>query len=133
MADEKRYVLPTITQGRQEESYFVESVKQVVTKFTVGDSLFEVAVGRADDTYIDLDIVYTADPNKFLLFENLQQSYPNRSLRAMSPLAEGADQLVAEVALELGIERGRNGGNCDSGYSCAYSTNISWKQSSMIS
>ena len=38
------------------------------------------------------------------LFENLQQSYPHRSLHAMSPLAEGADQLVAEVALELGIE-----------------------------
>lgn len=30
-------------------------------------------------------------------------------------------------SLELGIDRGRNGGNCDSGYSCAYSTNISWK------
>jgi hypothetical protein len=30
-------------------------------------------------------------------------------------------------SLELGIERGRNAGNCDSGYSCAYSTNISWK------
>jgi len=38
------------------------------------------------------------------LFENLQQRYPDRSLRAMSPLAEGADQLVAEVAIELGIE-----------------------------
>jgi len=30
-------------------------------------------------------------------------------------------------SLELGIERGRNAGNCDSGYSCAYSGNISWK------
>ncbi len=30
-------------------------------------------------------------------------------------------------SLELGIERGRNSGNCDSGYSCAYSANISWK------
>lgn len=30
-------------------------------------------------------------------------------------------------SLELGIERGRNAGNCDSGYSCAYSTNVSWK------
>ena len=38
------------------------------------------------------------------LLENLQQSYPDRRLTVMSPLAEGADQLVAEVALELGIE-----------------------------
>ena len=30
-------------------------------------------------------------------------------------------------SLELGIERGRNSGNCDSGYSCAYSANVSWK------
>jgi hypothetical protein len=30
-------------------------------------------------------------------------------------------------SFELGIDRGRNAGNCDSGYSCAYSSNISWK------
>jgi hypothetical protein len=29
-------------------------------------------------------------------------------------------------SLELGCERGRGAGNCDSGYSCAYSSNISW-------
>jgi hypothetical protein len=33
-------------------------------------------------------------------------------------------------SLELGIERGLNSGNCDSGYSCAYSSNISWKAES---
>ncbi len=29
-------------------------------------------------------------------------------------------------SLELGCDGGRNSGNCDSGYSCAYSNNISW-------
>lgn len=29
-------------------------------------------------------------------------------------------------SIELGCEQGRNAGNCDSGYSCAYSNNISW-------
>ena len=29
-------------------------------------------------------------------------------------------------SLELGCEQGRGAGNCDSGYSCAYSSNISW-------
>src|SRR5690606_21422065 len=29
--------------------------------------------------------------------------------------------------LELGIERGQQAGNCDSGYSCAYSSNLSWR------
>jgi hypothetical protein len=30
-------------------------------------------------------------------------------------------------SLELGCERGGQAGNCDSGYSCAYSSNISWR------
>ncbi|MDY3557293.1 DUF1552 domain-containing protein [Gemmata sp. JC717] len=46
-----------------------------------------------------------------------------------------ADQHVASVigdqtrfpSLELGIERGQQAGNCDSGYSCAYSSNLSWR------
>ena len=50
-------------------------------------------------------------------------------------LGISVDQAAAELigkqtrlaSLELGIERGRQGGNCDSGYSCAYSSNISWK------
>ncbi len=49
-----------------------------------------------------------------------------------------ADQHVATVigdatrfpSLELGIERGLNAGNCDSGYSCAYSANLSWRSES---
>ncbi|MFY8057637.1 MAG: DUF1552 domain-containing protein, partial [Planctomycetaceae bacterium] len=30
-------------------------------------------------------------------------------------------------SIELGIDRGRNAGSCDSGYACSYSSNISWK------
>lgn len=48
------------------------------------------------------------------------------------------DQLAAQAAghrtrfasLELGCEPGRSSGNCDSGYSCAYSSNISWSSES---
>jgi hypothetical protein len=29
-------------------------------------------------------------------------------------------------SIELGCEKGRNAGGCDSGYSCAYSNNVSW-------
>jgi hypothetical protein len=46
-----------------------------------------------------------------------------------------ADQVAAERvggatrfrSLELGCEPGRQAGNCDSGYSCAYSSNLSWR------
>ncbi len=53
-------------------------------------------------------------------------------------VGQSADQHVANVvgdftrfpSLELGIERGGNAGNCDSGYSCAYSHNLSWRSES---
>ena len=38
------------------------------------------------------------------LFVDLQDRYPNRKLRLLSPLAEGADRLVANIAVELGLE-----------------------------
>jgi hypothetical protein len=46
-----------------------------------------------------------------------------------------ADQVAAQkigfqtkfASLELGCERGAGAGDCDSGYSCAYSSNISWR------
>lgn len=49
-----------------------------------------------------------------------------------------ADQFVAAqvgqqtrfASLELGCDRSQLSGNCDSGYSCAYSYNISWKTES---
>jgi hypothetical protein len=31
------------------------------------------------------------------------------------------------ASLEVGCEQGRDAGNCDSGYSCAYSNNLSWR------
>jgi hypothetical protein len=37
-------------------------------------------------------------------FALLRQRFPDRPLRVLSPLAEGADRLVAEVALDLGLE-----------------------------
>jgi hypothetical protein len=38
------------------------------------------------------------------LFVDLQERFPARKLRLLSPLAEGADRLVANVAVELGME-----------------------------
>jgi hypothetical protein len=49
-------------------------------------------------------------------------------------LGPSADQIAAAVvggatrlrSLELGCERGKSSGQCDSGYACAYSSNVSW-------
>jgi hypothetical protein len=60
---------------------------------------------------------------------------PRKTGGANIKVGVSADQLCAArvgsltrfASLELGCEEGSQSGNCDSGYSCAYSNNISWK------
>ncbi len=64
----------------------------------------------------------------------LTGAQPLKSEGSQIRLGTSADQIAAEVlgkqtrfpSLELGLEPGRQGGKCDTGYSCAYSNNISW-------
>lgn len=44
--------------------------------------------------------------------------------------AQQIGKLTKFPSLELGCEPGRSAGGCDSGYSCAYSSNISWANES---
>ncbi len=61
--------------------------------------------------------------------------HPKKTAGADIKLGISADQVAANAigdrtryaSLELGIEPGRLAGNCDSGYSCAYSNSISWR------
>ncbi len=63
---------------------------------------------------------------------------PRKTHGADIRVGQSADQHAAGVlgeftrfpSLELGIERGGQSGNCDSGYSCAYSSNLSWRSES---
>jgi hypothetical protein len=56
-------------------------------------------------------------------------------------LGESIDQLIARSikpqtrlrSIELGIEPGRKDGRCDSGYSCIYMSNISWRSATQPS
>jgi hypothetical protein len=65
-------------------------------------------------------------------------SQPLKSEGAHMRVGVSADQVAASVvgretrfpSLELGLEPGRQAGKCDSGYSCAYSNNISWRNES---
>ncbi len=41
--------------------------------------------------------------------------------------ADAIGELTRLPSLELGTEAGRQAGRCDSGYSCAYQSNISWR------
>lgn len=68
----------------------------------------------------------------------LTASQPRKTAGADINLGISVDQVAANKfggetrlpSLELGIEGGRQAGSCDSGYSCAYSSNISWKSAS---
>jgi Protein of unknown function (DUF1552) len=60
---------------------------------------------------------------------------PRKTNGADIRAGQSADQWLANhvgehtkfSSLELGIEGGRQAGNCDSGYSCAYQSNFSWR------
>lgn len=45
-------------------------------------------------------------------------------------LADSYGRATRLPSIELGTEEGRQAGDCDSGYSCAYSNNISWRSES---
>jgi len=60
---------------------------------------------------------------------------PRKTNGADIRVGQSADQWIAAkmgehtrfASLEIGIEPGRSAGNCDSGYSCAYQSNFSWR------
>ena len=64
----------------------------------------------------------------------LTGSQPLKSEGSQIRVGTSADQVAAQAlgkqtrfpSIELGLEPGRQGGKCDTGYSCAYSNNISW-------
>lgn len=61
--------------------------------------------------------------------------HPVKTAGADIRVGVSIDQVIAQKvgaqtrlpSLELGLEAGRTAGSCDSGYSCAYSSTISWK------
>lgn len=65
----------------------------------------------------------------------LTSAHPKKTFGKDIQVGISVDQIVAQkigrqtryASLELGCEEGIQGGNCDNGYSCAYSNSISWR------
>jgi hypothetical protein len=65
--------------------------------------------------------------------------HPRKTAGADIQVGVSVDQVAAQAvggetrfaSLELGLEHGRLVGNCDSGYSCAYSNSVSWRTPSL--
>ena len=61
--------------------------------------------------------------------------HPKKTAGSDISVGISADQVAADAvggatkfrSLELGCERGAMAGNCDSGYSCAYSSSVAWR------
>ena len=68
----------------------------------------------------------------------LTGAQPRKTSGSNILVGQSIDQAIAAqigratrlTSFELGIDRGRNAGSCDSGYSCAYSNNVSWRTAS---
>ena len=68
----------------------------------------------------------------------LTGAHPTKTAGKDIKVGVSVDQLAAQkvghltrlASLELGTRGGAQSGNCDSGYSCAYSSNISWRTES---
>lgn len=68
----------------------------------------------------------------------LTGAHPKKTGGADLHCGESIDQALAATvgtetrfpSLELGMEAGRSAGECDSGYSCAYSNHIAWRSAS---
>jgi hypothetical protein len=68
----------------------------------------------------------------------LTGAQPRKTAGANIKVGISVDQFAAQrvgkatrfASLEIGCEGGRTAGNCDSGYSCAYSSTISWRSES---
>jgi hypothetical protein len=69
----------------------------------------------------------------------LTGAHPYKTAGSKIRVGRSADQIAADAygrgtrlaSIELGTEEGRDAGSCDSGYSCAYSNNISWRSESL--
>ena len=59
--------------------------------------------------------------------KDLRQGHPGRRLDGPDRGARSWKAQTRFASLELGCEEGIQGGNCDNGYSCAYSNSISWR------
>lgn len=69
----------------------------------------------------------------------LTGAHPYKTAGSKIRVGRSVDQIAADTygrntrlpSIELGTEEGRDAGACDSGYSCAYSNNISWRSDSL--
>jgi hypothetical protein len=106
--------------------YILEPLKNVRSEFSVLSNLAQLnarALGDGGGDHARSSATW------------LTGVHPRKTAGADLKAGISVDQLAAQhighltrfPSLEIGIERGAQAGNCDSGYSCAYSSSVSWR------
>ena len=112
--------------GRYETPWILEPLKDLKSRFSVLSGLTHQKANANGDGGGDHARALTT----FLTGAQAKKTF-GADIRA----GVSVDQLAAAhlgrqtrfASLELGAEAGGQSGNCDSGYSCAYSSNIAWR------
>jgi hypothetical protein len=67
-------------------------------------NLIPIIVGISGHREIDIEIINPLKQKLKEILSYFQNSYPDSPIKLFTPLAVGADQIVAKVALELNID-----------------------------
>src|SRR5690606_3601334 len=118
--DQERDVALALAQRRQAHLDHVEPVVEVLAEATLPDLLQQVAVGRRDQPYVDLDGLDAADPLELLLLDRAEQLHLHvdrdladlveeeravvRELEAARLAGDGAGERALLVAEELALD-----------------------------
>src|SRR5947207_486788 len=65
-------VFATLSQRRDADRKYIQTVEQIAAKFTIRDHLLQVSVGRSDKPDIDSSRVRAAQAFEFALLQNAQ-------------------------------------------------------------
>ncbi len=130
MFGQERDVVTAFAQGRQIELDDIETMKQILAKFTGGNRGGDVAIGGGDKTDVHAQFLGAADAGKAAIFQKSQQlglkglahigDFVQENGAAIGLfdaavfLFDGAGERAAFVAEELAFQKSfRNGGAID--------------------
>src|SRR3982750_1187596 len=75
MIDERGYILLALAQGRQPDFGYIDPIKEVLSKCSVGHSLFQVAMRSSDHANVHLVLLERTNRAEFAFLQQAQQLY----------------------------------------------------------
>jgi hypothetical protein len=73
MLDEHGNVVTPLAQRRQFDGKHIQAIEQVFAEFLFGNVLVQIAIGRGDDTHVDMQSSDSAQPFKLAILQYTQE------------------------------------------------------------